>query len=217
MLLGNAAVALPTFQPANASEVRQVLRNGDSLLAGEPGWRLEHWFQQAACAHPALRELETVMMLAQAAGTGDGLSLRLVQLPYSDGSRWLGLPLTSTQREAMQQGSLSLVLHLVNAFDPTGPVAGIVLDDWQEPIPDSEVTTGIVYHFDEPNAEPPNALLLVVPPIRAAGAGWDLDHVFGAVNQTFDLAKERTVDLDAIRDLGRLIPVNYLQAQTAQV
>ena len=50
-------------------------------------------------------------------------------------------------------------------------------------------TTGIAFHYDRPNSEPPQALLLVTP--AACDGAWQWDDLVDALHETLDLAKQR--------------------------
>ena len=55
---------------------------------------------------------------------------------------------------------------------PAPTSAGLMLDDWSRDRPHRTGDDGLAFHFDRPNAAPPQALLLAVPPTLAArGSG----------------------------------------------
>ena len=41
---------------------------------------------------------------------------------------------------------------------------GLLIDDWTEVIPVKDETTGIAFNYNQPNAMPPQAFALAVPP-----------------------------------------------------
>ncbi len=61
---------------------------------------------------------------------------------------------------------------------------------------------GLSFRYDRPDAEPPQAILLAVPPDPARP--WTADALLQVVRETLDLAKLRAVDL---RDLPRMTPL----------
>jgi hypothetical protein len=88
--------------------------------------------------------------------------------------------------------------------------AGLVLGDWDEIIPRSNETTAVAFNFNQPDAEPPQTLLLAVPPAGAAdGAKWRWEMLVDSVESTLELAKVRGVDLDALKNFGRFLPAIY--------
>ena len=52
--------------------------------------------------------------------------------------------------------------------------------------------TGLTFHFDRPDNEPPQAMLLVTP--ATADGAWQWDDLVDALNETLDLAKKRAVE-----------------------
>jgi hypothetical protein len=61
-------------------------------------------------------------------------------------------------------------------------------------IPAERETTGVAVHHNGPDSEPPQAMLLVVPPVRTAGAQWAATDLVDAITETFELAKTRAVE-----------------------
>jgi hypothetical protein len=74
---------------------------------------------------------------------------------------------------------------------------GLWLDEWSESIPDPAAVTGVAFHYDSPGQEPPQALLIAVPPTEAER--WSLTDFAATLNETVDLAKVRAVDSELTR------------------
>jgi hypothetical protein len=72
----------------------------------------------------------------------------------------------------------------------------------------SSQPTGIAFHYDQPNQEAPQSILLAVAP-KAVGT-WDVHTLVGIVNETLDLAKMRMVDLESLAFLGHFLPAMYV-------
>jgi hypothetical protein len=95
-------------------------------------------------------------------------------------------------------------------------LAGLLVDEWVEVIPGEEETTGLVFHFDAPGTQPPQALLLAVPPDESRP--WDLADLADAVLDTLELARLRAVDPDALAAVvgpSDLLPAIYLARNPA--
>lgn len=125
---------------------------------------------------------------------------------------WLGL---SWPRAYTPPGdALSLVQWLPDAYDSVGTQCALWLDEWTETLPQATPaalatpttaqdppqgtqSTSLAFHYDQPNSEAPQAMLLVVSP-RSNPTTWTIDDLLGAVNETLDLAKKRTVEPDAL-------------------
>jgi hypothetical protein len=73
---------------------------------------------------------------------------------------------------------------------------GILIDEWTELVPDKQETTGIAFHYDQPNAMPPQALLLAVTP--EIKGNWTWQDLMDILNDTLDRAKTRAVEPDQI-------------------
>ncbi len=90
---------------------------------------------------------------------------------------------------------LSLVLLNAGALiDDGNSKAVLVLDEWLEIIPHTEETTGLTFNYDQPDAAPPQSLLLAVTP-RITGK-WDWDDLVHTLEDTIELAKNRAVEPD---------------------
>jgi hypothetical protein len=185
-------------------------QNTTALLGGENAHWPVLWLQQVARVRPAIRRFESVAMLAEALSGEDRLSLRVGQLPHGSSSRWLALPFKDNSNSGIRQGALSLVVHIPFQFDAGAPYAGVVLGDWDEIIPGNTETTAVAFNFNQPNAEPPQTMLLAVPPeSEKVQAEWSWDALVDCVESTLELAKVRAVDLDAMKDFGRFLPALY--------
>jgi hypothetical protein len=72
----------------------------------------------------------------------------------------------------------------------------------------------VAVHHNGPDSEPPQAMLLVVPPVRVAGGQWATADLVDAVTETFELAKTRAVEpahLGATA-FAHLLPATVLSA-----
>ena len=67
-----------------------------------------------------------------------------------------------------KSGSRVSILALIpHALDSTSKFAGIVIDEITETIPNEQETTGVTFHYDQPNSEAPQAILFAVPRVNA--------------------------------------------------
>src|SRR4030095_8754506 len=71
---------------------------------------------------------------------------------------------------------------------------------WTEEIPTAQETTGISFRFNQPNAAPPQTLLLVVTPEETGS--WSWDDLVGTLNDTLDRAKRRAIELSQLEQQG---------------
>jgi hypothetical protein len=186
---------MPTAAQANEwSDACQASRNGALLnyltQTEQIDFPVEEWLGGVARVRPALHAWESIVNLAVAFKTAD-LALVPIQFPFDASAPWV----------AMQYGPDYAVSgdHLLytawyppGGFDKAQPQGGLLLDEWTEVIPAADRTTGLAFHFDRPNSEPPQSILLVTP--ATVGQSWQWGDLLGALNETLDLAKKRAVE-----------------------
>ncbi|GAA0418485.1 hypothetical protein Acor_19480 [Acrocarpospora corrugata] len=197
-LLGPDAVFVPEFDLPEelAGEWEAALqwsRSGGLLagLASRP-FPVDDWLHGAARVRGPMRAWEETTLLAGAFGRPEP-ELTPVQFPHA-AEPWLALEWPPGTDVAGDR--LLYTAHYPAAFDRKAPQAGLLLDEWVEVVPDDMATTGIVFHHDSPDSEPPQAMLLVVPP--DASSGWRWDDLVDALDDTFDLARQRALEPEAI-------------------
>jgi hypothetical protein len=139
-------------------------------------------------------------------------TLQLAQLPAVPGTdRWVALPIDPAKPP--QKGRLALAC--VTSGDPTTQAiyAGLLVDEWPERIPNSQAQTAVAFHFQEPAARAPQALLLAVCPDNRAN--WDDTILQAVLTETLELAKIRTVDLNSMQTAGQILPALYFALNLA--
>jgi hypothetical protein len=67
--------------------------------------------------------------------------------------------------------------------------------------------------YNQPNAAPPQTILLAVPP--EIGAPWTVWSLQQVLLETLDLARMRAVDSDTLNEVGHYLPALYLACNTA--
>ncbi|MFZ3493294.1 hypothetical protein ACODT5_08700 [Streptomyces sp. 5.8] len=174
-------------------------RGGDTLLV--PG----DWVELMGTVRPGTGALADLLLHTGAAATGAGYALRIGQVPFATGDRWVG---ARRRPEDEEKPATGLVVHGPVQPLTAGNAAVLAVDAWSELIPAQRHTAGATFHYDAPGARAPQAVLLAVPPV--IGAPWTPDVLAATVGEAFDLAKLRLVDLDALGWLGRYLPAAYL-------
>jgi hypothetical protein len=91
-LLGQEFVVLPTFTSDNEENL-YTLFNQSELLGDQGSERIRLWMQQVATTQSSVNEMENTMLYTDALlqSKNSHLSLKVGQLPYVKGNRWLGL------------------------------------------------------------------------------------------------------------------------------
>jgi hypothetical protein len=80
-------------------------------------------------------------------------------------------------------------------------------------VPNVKETTGVALQYDQPNAAPPQTILIAVPP--KTGLPWTVQSLQQVLLETLDLARIRAVDPDALGEVGHYLPALYFAHNTA--
>jgi hypothetical protein len=204
---------LPLVRPPNAQDVGKALGASKALLGGDPLEALS-WLQGVSRVRPGASRLSAALSYAGALGRKPALELKVAQLPFVAGERWVAL--RPDPANGLPTGKISLVAHLPRPFKPAQPLAGLMLDEWTETVPEAEVTTGLAFNYDAPGARPPQAVLLAVAPPGAER--WRLETLEQTLLETLELAQLRAVDPQALGGdevLRRALPALYVSANLA--
>jgi hypothetical protein len=227
-LLGDDVVVVPEFviAPSQGGELANALaasRSGALFddLVHPPNDRtpaidfpVDTWLHGAARVRERLRAWEQVTILAGVFGRPEP-PLDALQLPHVPGDRWFGLDVP--EHRTLEGDRLLYTAHFAGPFDPAQRLCGLLLDEWTEIIPAAEVDTGIAVHYDRPNAEAPQTMLLVTP-TEFRGA-WQWDDIVDALNDTLNLAKQRAVEPAHLAQLpyAGYLPATIMASQVRQL
>jgi hypothetical protein len=138
--------------------------------------------------------------------SGKKLAIEPFQIPYEKGSCWMGTTLPTHHLYPphapyeVLHNTLSIVSHGAAAYQTMARQSGFLLDDWTEQIPTDSEITGITFHYNQPNAAPPQTLLLAVSPTQTGS--WTWESLIGTLNDTFNRAQRRAVDPDLLHTAG---------------
>jgi hypothetical protein len=212
-VFGRDLPVMPRFRPAAADLLGPALDN-EPRLGPEPDATVEGWLAQLTRVRQPLDAWRDVRAYARALGRAVGRP-RIVQLPLERDpapARWAALPFAG-EADRPRPGLVSLALLGARPPRPDQPWAGLLLDAWPELIPAREEDAGVVFHFDAPGAEAPQAVLLAVP--RAPAETWSYDDLEATLLHTLRLAKIRALDLSGLGEYGQLIPMTFLAANSA--
>jgi hypothetical protein len=198
VLLGDDFVVVPelTLGATQRDELASAFGASGSLLDYlindvKTPLPVDTWFYGAARVREPLRDLEQITMLAGAFGRTEP-ELTPLQLPFTAGDRWLAMEFPQGGTFKVEGERLLYTAHFPAPFDKTKPQCGLLVDEWTELIPAKQTTTGVAVHYDRPNNEAPQALLLVTPP--AFQGEWQWKDLIDALHETLDLAKRRAVE-----------------------
>jgi|GEM_PF-554839 len=205
LLFGESFNLLPVFSYHNDIDIatadgdrNQLLKSARDATPGITNEEIvDEWLTGLARVRKAIHRWGVVRILADAFNDVS-LDMRPVQIPFRASDSWLAVEFPATdpsdpsKRFGISRDTLSIAAHGTGAFQAGLKHSGILLDEWTEDIPTESETTGISFRYNQPNATPPQALLLAVTP-RETGS-WDWDDLVGTVNDTLSRAKRRAVE-----------------------
>ena len=187
---------------ATADGARNQLLQHASTAAGITGDELvDEWLQGLARVRKPLYRWEIIRTLTDAL-TDVTLSVRPIQIPFRANDSWLATELPATDPDdatkpfGISRDTLSISAHGATAFQAGVKQSGVLIDDWTEEIPTATETTGITFRYNQPNAVPPQSLLLAVTPEETGS--WNWDALVGILNDTLQRAKRRAVEPDQL-------------------
>ena len=212
-VLGSEVFLVPRFTlPTDgATEMGNALAQSAGLLtdlaAGGRRFPVDDWLYGVARVRSKLAAWENAAVVSEAFGA-PAAELTPAQLPFTTDDRW-----TALEFDAATAGLTNRLLytaHFAKAFDPGGEQCGLLLDEWPELVPTPDVMSGLTFHFDRPNSQPPQTILLAVPPVLRGS--WSWDDLVATINETLDGAKSRAVEpsqLDA-SSYAQLLPATLM-------
>jgi hypothetical protein len=231
-LLGADALVVPEFAPppALAAEIRDARDASGALvqhLTQPPVARdfpLDDWLHGVARVREKARLWERVVLLTDALrgpGTPDDaekdLQLTPIQLPFQPNDHWLGMEFAPGT--AITEDRLLFTAHYTTrpSAGEDASHCGLLLDEWTEVIPADQETTGIALNVDRPDSEPPQAMLLVSPPVRTGA--WNTDDLVAAIVETFEMARSRAVEPEHLDDTpyAQFLPATVMSATSQPI
>lgn len=213
-IFGRGFTVLPRFRPAARDLLATALANepdfGAAAASGDAV--VEGWLAGLSQVREPLDAWRQVTIYSGALGH-EMARPRIVQLPLdsTNGSpRWAALDQGSGLPHPSGLVSIA-AFGRIPAAD--APWSGIYLDGWPEILPNTEEEAGVVFHYDAPGAQAPQAVLLAVPNDPTAEQ-WSWEDLEATLLSTFDLARMRAVDLTNLGSYGQGLPTSYLAANT---
>jgi hypothetical protein len=161
---------------------------------------MDDWLYTASRVREKLYHVENTLLHIEGF-TGASLSLQPTQFPYREDDYWLGLQFPDKKPGTddaftIDEDKLLFTSIYAEPFDPTRAQCGLLLDEWTEVIPSRDETPGLGFHYDQPNSEPPQTLLLVTP--SDFTGHWRWDDLVSTLHETLDMAKKRAVEPDHV-------------------
>ncbi|MDQ0847406.1 hypothetical protein [Streptomyces sp. V1I6] len=227
-MLGEDVLVVPEFTPSDqlAQEWKKARAGSTALvqhLIDDFGrdFPVDDWVHGVARVREKPRLWEKAVALGDALRGPGGLLSNLagwqepqltpVQFPYRTGDHWLAMEFKAATE--IVEDRLLFTAHYMPEPLLAGPRrCGLLFDEWTEVVPAEQETTGIAVHFDGPDSEPPQAMLMVVPPTTSGT--WVWDDLVDAIEETFELARIRAVEPGHLDDTAyaQLLPATVMSA-----
>lgn len=223
LLFGEDFQIIPEFSlsVAHANELQNCLNNQSQLLSFQKNdqandFPVDEWLYGIARVREKMAAWENLVMLAEAFKNRQPLNLTPLQLPFNADDSWLGLEYPDDFVIDNDKLLYAAYLHLPG-FDATQRQCGLLVDEWTEVIPAKKETTGLTFHYDIPNCEAPQTLLLVTPP--AFTGSWKWQDLVNTLHETLNLAKLRAIEPDEIDKTryAQLLPATVAAVTTYPV
>lgn len=121
-----------------------------------------------------------------------------LQFPYRPDDRWLALEFPKFKSDGTTPFLVDEDKLLYTAIFANGVAAGasrqcgLLCEEWTEVLPSLTQTTGVTFHYDRPNCEAPQSLILALP--ATIDGSWSWDDLVDTLHETLDMAKKRTVE-----------------------
>ncbi len=215
-VFGDEFVLVPRFsvQGKQGDEWSNAYMGRASLLDHQKNvvknaFPVDDWLYGAARVREKMHHLENLLFLTEALQT-DLPELRPIQLPFDAGSPWLALEFPETALEKLNRENLLYTGLYAGDFNQAETQCGLLLDEWTEVIPAQTETTGITFHFDKPNSEPPQSILLATP--TQFNGAWQWNDLVNTLHSTLDRARIRGVEPQQLdkTELSVFLPATIL-------
>jgi len=197
-VFGDEFLLVPSFTIAanQTAEWNNAYANRAALLDYQKttlknDFSVDDWIYGVARVREKMRHMENLLFLTEALDT-KAPELEPVQFPFSADAPWMALEFPPEAKTKLERELLLYTAAYAKDFDGTQMQCGLLLDEWTEVVPGETETTGITFHFDKPNCEPPQVILLVTP-TQFTGA-WKWDDLVNTLHDTLDMARTRAVE-----------------------
>lgn len=212
IIFGNQFRFIPHYKldPDHATSLEAQYPGGGTLLDDHSTNPLitEEWLQGVARVRQKTADYEMLSILATSWNISliDLCTLQPAQFPYGADERWMAVKVDD--EENIRQNRLSLGMCLPESYDADANQSGLLIDEWVEIIPNRTETSGVAFHYEQPESKPPQCIILAVSPVSDGLDFWTWENLLEIVNGTLDEAKRRAVDYEdvATTSYGHLLP-----------
>jgi hypothetical protein len=204
--LGVRVPLLPVTSLANQAELSVSL--AASLQRVGPALNAMSWLLEAGRVHRGAGMCAELLDLVEVVNPTAPVGFQVAQLPHVVGEPWVAVDKPSGPGARLDLVCVTDAATAIGA----GQVCGLVFEAWTEPMPVGEATTGVAVHFDRPGAQPPQAVLLAMPPDEGE---WTTQHIESLLLETLELVQVRAVGPETLNTHGHTLPAVSLAANAA--
>lgn len=203
LLLGANLAYAADFLPADPGGVARAIKAAPTRTQ-ETRIALGGWLEKMAYVRDPLRRLNDAILLAECnQAVPHSADLAVAQWPDGSAHPWIAI---SPPPERGGSSISWLIAGPVGPVSAKKPLSGIVVDEVIDKIPSANVNTGVALHFDAPNCEAPQTMLLALPP---EGEAWSHEVLLDTLGDCFAMARMRPVDSDAMPDFNSILPAIF--------
>ncbi|MEL6391710.1 MAG: hypothetical protein AAFR97_03095, partial [Bacteroidota bacterium] len=221
-LVGEDFQLLPRFVMGATAKAEFDLAWGDraqllkfqKLEKDEP-LPVDTWLSGLARVRPMVGAWERSGLFSEDYDGATELTLTPLQFPYRTEDSWLGLEFPEGYE--LDEERLLYTAHFVIDPPAESTFCGLMVDEWTEFIPARKEDTGLTFHFDRPNNEPPQTWLLALP--ESFKGGWAWEELIACLHEALDLAKLRAIEPESFADTAysHLLPTTVASSSTSPV
>lgn len=219
--LGENVLMVPQFYlPATVrNDYRSSFTNSEQLLdfsiqTLNSNFPTQDWMGGVARVREKVAAVESVMNAVELIKNTKVYCIP-VQMPYKPQDRWLATQFTTgadgfKASDKLLYTIISEARNIDHGTRDNDIFCGFVIDDWTEVVPAREEKAGLSFQYTKPNAEAPQAMLLMTPP--QLRGNWSHEDMLDSIISTFDVVKARAVEPDHLNDteLSQFIPATIM-------
>ena len=194
LLLGKTMRVLPSFKAVNTEQIIHSLAQTNERLGKSTALSpCYEWLEKMQYVKPEIRSISEALLISDLERRGPPIRFSVGQWPDIKGEPWSAISpnklseRTYTSILAISPNNFEIKkLESKNSF-----IHGLFITEMIERLPETEEDTGIALHFDAPNTEPPQTMLLAMAP---EGKAWDFDLMIDTLRDTLEWSRLRTID-----------------------
>ena len=200
LLLSSFRMICPFRAEYNPSLAETLEKQKDPVWFGNvKPWRLEETMTDLSDVRTQMNALHQVRMYAQWNGIEAPVGLTAMQVDTAEVDRraWLGAPVD--YEDDVHDANVYTVLNaseFLRRHETTQKfldVAGLLVDFWVEKIPYRRQTAAVAFGYDQPDAEPPQAILVGVSTL-GGGHNWSEHRMIRTIRSAMHQVQSRAVE-----------------------